>query len=339
MNLFSALRNKILMKKSTILKIIGLIIGTLCLCYWLWRLDLPLILNNILELKWWILPLLINSLAWILCYTAAWKIYFSNLVHQISFLHLLRIKICGDAVNYLTPLGFVAGDPVRVLMLERHMGGATRLGSVVVDRLIHSLATVSFVLMGVLLAAFLIPDMPLVLRWGLPVFYTGFAVVLVLFIVDIVQGKGVRRFHAIISKFSKKQFLIKLEEWIVKLHDELSGFGEGGLGPLVHSFLYHFCGRLLGALEISIIFLYLDGSPHFVFSIILATLTTVVHFVFSFIPAGLGVVESLYAGLFYLNGLDPTVGVSMQLIRRLRSFLWVAIGSIVFSFRQDSKNS
>ena len=94
---------------------------------------------------------------------------------------------------------------------------------------------------------------------------------------------------------------------------------------------YHFIGRILGVVEISIIFTYLTGQPYPLLSLMLATLTSALNFVFAFIPGALGILESFYAGFFYFYGQKPSLGVAMQLIRRLRALFWICVGVILLN--------
>jgi hypothetical protein len=125
---------------------------------------------------------------------------------------------------------------------------------------------------------------------------------------------------------------------LMECQDELAGFSGGSLPSLLYSFICHFSGRVLGAVEIAIIFMYLDGSPHFSLSVLLASLTAVFHFIFAFFPGAIGIIETFYAGFFYYHGLNPALGFSMQLIRRLRSLFWVVLGIFLLQGGVSSAN-
>lgn len=322
------------MSKWKLARIIGLVLGAVFLFCWIAHLGPEKIFRSILEVKWWFLAVLANSFIWYLSYTAAWRSYFSNLIHQIPFLHLLRIKICGEAVNLMTPVGFIAGDPVRFLLLEKQLGPSTRLGSVIVDRILHSLATVTFVLTGLFVVSFQTTNLSPAVRQGLFVVYFVLVSFLAFIVLELVKGNGLKLFHPLLMKLGLAKRFPKLEENLSDLNSELSGFAGGRLLPFIKSFLFHFAGRVLGAVEIAIIFICLSGSPHFISSVILASLTSVINFIFSFIPGGLGIVESLYGGFFYLHGFDVAAGVSMQLIRRLRALFWIGVGLVALNLRR-----
>ncbi|MDO8518740.1 MAG: flippase-like domain-containing protein [Deltaproteobacteria bacterium] len=324
-------------KKMTIAKGVGLTFGAAFLVYWVGKLGPMTILNRILDLKAWSLAILANSFLWVLCYTTAWRAYFSNLTHKIPFFRLMKIKICGEAVNVMTPLNFMAGDPVRILLLEKQLGHHTRMGSVIVDRILHSLASVSFVLTGITIVFWtteLIPPVTQRILLGVYVIVVSF---LGFVVIELVRGKGIKVFHPWLARLGISKRYPKFEEHLALLDVELSGFAGGRVSLFFEALTLHFMGRILGVVEIIIIFTYLTGHPYPLLALMLTALTSAINFVFAFIPGVLGVMESFYAGFFYFYGLDPSLGVTMQLIRRLRSAFWMGIG--IFLLSRHKKNS
>lgn len=317
------------MKIGSVVRLVGLALGLAVFSYWIYLLGPDRILDVLLNLKGWMLLVLANSFLWQILYTEAWRVYFSNLTHTIPFWHLFKVKTCGEAVNLMTPFGFVAGDPVRVLLLQKQFGTSTRLGSVLVDRLLHSLATVSFVLVGL---AFTFWHRVLITseyRWvGLAIYALGVAV-LAWLVYDLVKGYGFARVHRLLVRLRLNRRIPKLDDRILNLNAELAGFSQKSLKPLFISFFYHFLGRVLGVVEISIIFMALVGEAHWSYALMLASLTSVTHLIFAFVPGGVGLIESLYGSFFSYFGLDPVLGFSMQLIRRLRTLFWVGVGMIL----------
>lgn len=324
-------------KSRKILKTVGLLFGAGFLTYTVIKLGPLEILYRILDLKWWALVLIANSFLWLLLYTTAWRTYFSNLTQKIPFLDLLRIKICGEAVNVMTPLNFMAGDPVRVLLLEKQIGRHARMGSVIVDRILFSLATVSFVLTGIIIVFWqtdvISPTVQRVLL-GLYVVIVGF---LVFVVTELVRGKGIKVFHPILARLGISRRFPAFEEHLALLDVELSSFAGGRRSLFFEALSLQFIGRFLGVVEISIIFTYLTGHPYPLLALMLTALTSALNFCFAFIPGVLGVMESFYAGFFYFYGLDPSLGITMQLIRRLRSAFWLGLGVFLLSREKKKK--
>src|SRR3989338_2840884 len=69
---------------------------------------------------WGYIFVILNSFLWMLGCTQAWRLYFSACYH-VSYFALLKVKLCGEAVNFSTPLGFILGDSVRVLLLKKYL--------------------------------------------------------------------------------------------------------------------------------------------------------------------------------------------------------------------------
>lgn len=317
------------------LKILGLGVGVLLFVGVISQLGPEKILNVVLGMKGWFIPVLLNTLLWNLSYTAAWRSCFDNLAHTIPFLHLLKVKICGEAVNLMTPLGFIAGDPVRVLLLQKHLGSSTRFASVLVDRLINALATLSFVLTGIVVAFSKSVLFESPYRWGIVGIYIVVISALIFVIVELVRGKGLIRIQRFLVRHGFRRFH-KMQDYLLRMNEDLQGFAGGGVKPLLKSFVFHLIGRVLGVFEIAIIFTYLTGAPHLILALMLTALTSMTHFIFSFIPGGFGIVETLYSRFFSYFSMDPVLGVSMQLIRRGRAFFWIGVGAILLNLNRKN---
>ncbi len=68
--------------------------------------------------------------------------------------------------------------------------------------------------------------------------------------------------------------------------------------------------------------------------IFLTTLSVLINMVFGIIPGSLGVMEGGYGILLKLYGLNPALGVAIQLIRRVRLLFWTLLGMIIVGFKK-----
>lgn len=323
-----------LLHKKKILPFIGLVLGLACLIYWINRLGVTVIFHTLSDLKWHAFLLFFNSFAWYLFYTQAWKMYFSNLSHSISFKKLLRIRICGEAITLMTPLGFVAGDPVRVALLEKIMGPGTRMGSVIVDRLIHILASFIFIFTGILLTFNQVLPVTEVFRYIFLGVYFLLMTLIFSMIINLLGGEKLTIIHFLLHHLRISKKFPQIEAGFHEFYQELKLFKKGRISYFILSLIYHFIGRALGATEIAIIFYFLIGNPQWELSVILASLTAVIHFMVPIVPGGVGVIESFYGFFFKYLGYPMELGIVMQLIRRIRTLFWVGIG--VFLLQKKS---
>ena len=280
-------------------------------------------------LDWGYLAVIANSSLWMLGYTVAWRLYLTDQHHLVPYFSLLRIKLCGEAVNFMTPLGFVLGDSVRVMLLQRFLGPEARLRSVVVDRATHSLAAQFFCLTSV----WFVFTQPVDFPRGL--FLVVFLTYLVIFsamltlVVSMLRGRGFGLFDPLFHRLNIHNRFPKLHERLETLRDDLEFYTDKPKRPFVVAFLYHLFGRYLGAVEILIIGYFFHGEWLFGFSLVLAALTSFFSIVFGFIPGALGVIETLYAQFYAFYGFRPEYGLTVQIIRRLRVLFWVVLGVLI----------
>lgn len=322
-------------KRVYLYKVIGLLVGIFIFVYNVDRFGgLTLIFEKLKLMKYFYLFIIANSFAWMLFYTQAWRWLFCEVKERIKFLPLLRIKLSGEAVNFMTPLGFVAGDPVRVLLLRKLVGSEARLRSVVVDRVIHIVSAQIFNLCGIIVLLTQGVNFPLWLNALLLFLYATLSLFFVSVIVSMLTGKGLGWFENIFTLLKLPVRLPTLHSKIMELKDDLDFYHDRSKKPIIMAFSFHFLGRVLGAVEILIAVRCFVGEFHLAFAFVLTALTSFFSFAFGFIPGALGVLEGLYASFFALYGLKPDDGITVQIVRRLRVLFWLAIGMLILEYEE-----
>lgn len=292
------------------------------------KLGFESILANLRTLGWWTLPILLLGAVWYSCYTLAWDQFLKKLKGTISLWELFRAKIAGEAVNTITPAGFLGGDPVRIYILKKHFPVTKGAASVVVDRTLHIMATLAVIFIGIVVAFWRLPFLPLNMRYGLPIILI-ISSVFVAF-VFIHQKRGLFSFLFFLLKklHIKRTFTARTIEKFEELDGDISDFYINNPKGFWSALGLHFAGRMLGIVEI-----YAAGKifyPDFTFnaSLLLGALTPLLNLMFAFIPGAIGIMEGAYSGVLYLLHMPPQVGLSIQIFRRARSLLWILLGFI-----------
>lgn len=282
--------------------------------------------------------ILILPLVWYLFQAAAWFLILEETGTHVSFWRLFTIKLMGESVNTLTPISFIGGDPVRIYMLQKDMPGTLSTASVVLDRTIQSLAVVLLVLLGLLFAWFEL-ELPPAWEIAFPVL-TAVMFAMVAFFIHR-QKKGIFEFvSAGLSKMGFKRHLTgSLPEKIAVLDERISRFYRHDPKRFALTVGLHFMARLVGVVEIYLIASFLQTPLTWAGALFLASLSVLVNMVFVFIPGSMGVLEGAYGALFHLMGLNPVSGVAVQLIRRVRTLFWVAIGLIPMAAKPRGRDA
>lgn len=322
---------------SNLVRIAGLLVGLAIFAFTIQKFGgLSAVGLKLYEAKFCFAFVVLNSFLWMISYTVAWQRLLSGLKNKIRFLSLLKIKLSGEGINFMTPLGFMGGDPVRVLLLKKHIEPEGRLRSVVVDRVMTSLAAQVFCLFGALLLFTQDVSFPLWLHIIFLCVYVFLTFIFFSLLISLLSGHGFGFLTGIIHWLPLHRFFPKVEQTLEDLKESLEYYKRRSRKGLYFSFACHLMGRVLGAVELYIIFYFFEGHADFVFSIILASITSFFAISFGFIPGALGVIETVYASFFKLYGFDPSVGLSMQLIRRLRVLFWIGVGLLVLDHREIS---
>jgi uncharacterized protein (TIRG00374 family) len=281
--------------------------------------------------------ILLVSLLWYLAYAWAWDIFLKNLSRRVRFGEVFKIKVAGEAINSLTPLSWGGGDPARVLLLKEHLPVAEGTASVVVDRTLNNLALALFMLIGVL-AAFLKFTLPPTLKIGLPLALALIVGVSVFLYYRSREGL-LEFFLDLVKKLRiKKHFSEKTVAHAREVDRHISHFYKMNRKGFLLAFALHFFGRLCSVFEISLAAHYLSHPLSFLDSYLLASMAVLVNMVFVFVPGTLGVMEGAFAGVFALFHLDPAIGTSIQIVRRARTVVWIAVGFVFLSqYRRGKK--
>jgi uncharacterized protein (TIRG00374 family) len=91
-------------------------------------------------------------------------------------------------------------------------------------------------------------------------------------------------------------------------------------------------GWFMGVCETFVILNALDAGIGFWFCFLLNALGAVINGLFFFMPSNIGVMEGSLVFLFSSLGLNPALGLSLGLTRRLRRVVWIFIGWICLSY-------
>lgn len=329
---------QLFMVQQTVKKITGpffFLLGLLLLAYIINKFGAGELFQAFRNLGFNVGFVLVLPLFWYASHALAWYLILEETGNHVTFSKLLRIKLVGEAINTLTPVSFMGGDPVRIYLLQKKMPGTLSTASVVLDRTMQSLAVIVLLFVG-LVAAWLTLSLPTNWKVLFPVITVLLAALMWFFIHR--QRKGIFEFLSnVLSKLGiKRHQTERLQKNIEEIDGRISQFYHHNPRRFVIVLGFHFLGRLVGVLEIYIIAQLLNIPLAPVGALLLASLSILVNVIFVFIPGSMGVMEGAYGALCLFLNLDPISGVAIQLVRRLRAIFWIFIGLLFMLFYSKS---
>ena len=273
---------------------------------------------------------LINFFAICVIGALRWKIIIeSQNSHKISFIKVLRAKLAGFAVSYITPSVLVGGEPVRAYMIKEEAGcdWEKSFASVIIDQAIYFFTMFLFMIIGFL---FLID------HFSLPVsiFYSFGIIILSTFFIFYLfysrlinknsDGHGFFMFIIKTIRLDKIKFVEKKKENIERIEKIIAKFFKKEKRSFVKAFALAVVEVLIYLITIWIIILYLGKTVDFAYSAAIFFILTLANFIP--IPGSLGSFEASLTFIFNLLGLGKSNGFTFSLIFRFVNIALVFIG-------------
>ncbi len=271
-----------------------------------------------------------------------------------GFLYLLRLTISGFALNYVTPVGLLGGEPYRIMELSTKVGTERATSSVVLFSMMHIFshfwywltAIVTFLCLVVADKAqtstvvnFVMLGATMLSMLGIYFFCVGYRHGMVAaFFRFTAKIPGLRRRAAHFEKRNRARFE-EIDAQIAALHSQ-------NKRAFAASFLLEYVGRLLQSIEIMLFLLLMgqgsvatvsDALLLFIESFVVLAFASLLSNVLGFIPMQAGGREGGFALAAAHLGMTLSAGLSVSLFCRLREVVWIVIGLALMKLSPPAK--
>ncbi len=299
-------------------------VGALTLAVLLWKMDAETAGRLVLHVGWGMALIIAQEIVAHLLNAAGWRFAFSpDQAPAFSFLELVKLRIAGDAINYLTPSATIAGEIARTGMLDRSHALEIRAASVVVAKFTQTLGQILFALTGLVAMAgrYLSPDE----HWRNVVYAMAgaFAVLLVAFVVYAAMarrapdaGTGLRALGGRLRLF-------------VRLHP----------GRFAISTVLFLLGYAWGAFEAYWICQFFGLPISILTAMTIEVLSVAIDSILFMVPAKIGTQEGGKTAIFATLGLPATAGFAFGVVRHIRELSWAGLGLLLYSAHKHATTS
>ncbi len=295
--------------------------GLAMLGFLLWRFDAPAVWAQVCHVGWGFVVILALQICDHALNAVGWRFAFAKSDAALApFWQLVRIRIAGDGVNYLTPSGTIAGEIIRPGMLPDSIPAQIRNSSVVVAKFAQSLAQAFFVLVGVLMLA----------PWRLG-FLSGrqiWAAVFGCVAVFVLVGAGMALLAA---RRRDGTYLWRLSESMSAMREQMVLYLREHPGRFCLSTFFFVLGYASGAVEVLVICLFLGLRLDLATAFCVEVLSIMVDAIFFMVPAKAGTQEAGKIAIFAGLGLPAAQGLALGLVRHVRELLWAGAGFAMYA--------
>lgn len=273
---------------------------------------------GIRRVGWGLLPILAISGLRFVVRAECWRRCMAPEV-RIPLGQAFRAYLAGDALGNVTPLGLIASEPTKVFLTRHHLATREAASSLALDLFIYAASVAAVIGIGLIALAVTIP-LPAGVREliavGLVAIAIGAAVALRLAGGTWDDGRGPR------------------PEWrarLAALRQSVLSVSAGHPARLWRVFALHLGFHALALLEVFLTLRWLVGDVTVAQALMFSALDRLVVVVFKFVPLRIGVDEASSAGMAVLLGWGGAVGVSLAIIKKVRSLAWIGVGLLLIA--------
>jgi hypothetical protein len=270
------------------------LLGAAAFAYALSAIGVAPIQQAIARVGWGFAGILLISTVREVARAAAWTHTFTG-AHRLSLVAALRARIAGEALGTLLPMGFVVGEPTKAQYVDDRMPFATAFSGLMLEFAFYTASLVLFAAVGLIL---LVPNKT--------VLVAGIAAVAIL----LALKPGRRALEPV------RRFVVERPR------------GACIIGAL--EITYH----ALGFAETYLILRFLSpASATWTTAVAFEVLSRAVTIAFKMVPMRVGVDEASAALLATRLAINPSTGVTLALVRKLRVLFWTALGLLAIAVR------
>ena len=246
----------------------------------------------------------------------------------------LGAVLAADALGNLTPLGLLASEPAKILFVRDRLPAVVAVASVAIENAFY-IATVIMMLAAGAAVFINLTNLPTQLRVGVQVVLAGAAVSAIVAVI-IARHKP-----AVLSRLARWMSALtgranasagRLEEIEAQFYGMLTWPARRVVQLLAWEALFH----VAAVAEVYLVLRLLPAgsTTSLADAFVLETTGRLIAVAFKFVPYRLGVDEAGTAIVATALAIDPTAGVTLALIRRIRILVLNAVGLIVLARRK-----
>jgi len=333
-------KNYMIFMKQNRYRVIFFLIGMIALVIMIYNLGPEAIYRNIRLTGWWFVPIIGIWLVVYLLNAISWQcIIRDGQSPRVSFMTVFKLTVSGYAINYITPVVAMGGEPYRILELRQYVGGRKASSSVILYTMMHIVSHFLFwATAAVLIIILKQPSIAVLCVLGIIIglcaagiiaFFKGYRKGLLMKILRLASkfpylGKAIRNMSG--EKLDK----------IRETDTQIAGLYTHRRKDFYKSLFTEYLSRFVSCLEVYFTVKAL-GTIDFTFidSVIAIAATSLFANILFFAPLQLGTREGGFLLAFKgmaITGLG-SLGVYVSLITRIRETFWILVG-LVLMYRQ-----
>jgi lysylphosphatidylglycerol synthase-like protein len=284
--------------------------------------------SSIKAIGWWYVAIIVlgglrfaaRSRAWSLCAEP----------ERLRVRDAFAATLVGDALGNLTPLGLLASEPAKVLMVKRRISTVTAVAAVAAENTFYSVSVLAMLVMGAI-GFFAATSVPAALRLAVQAMLGGVVAVGLVGVWTMRQRPAIlTRLARVVAGLSGRE--VTSIDRLRQIEVHFYAFLMWPISRIARVFAWEALFHIGAVAEVFLV-LRLVSNATLLQAFVLEATGRFIVVVFKFVPYRLGVDEAGTAIVARALTLDPTVGVALALVRRIRILIWNAVGLVLLAKR------
>jgi len=290
------------------------------------------ILHNIRLAGIWLPAVIVLWLPIYILNARAWQLILCDGNHNnLGFWRLLKYTISGYALNYVTPVGVLGGEPYRIMELSPYVGTSRATSSVILYAMMHIFSHFCFWAFSIGVFLVLHFDSLNAAVIVLLLLMTTFCALGIYF---FLQGYRKGLAMRCISIFSHLPFIGKRlasfssrhAEAIHRVDAQIAQLHAQRRSTFYKSFALEFAARMLNCVEVMFVLFIFTSQISYWDCVLIHAFSSLVGNLMFFIPMQMGAREGGLAIISSSLHINAGYGVLTGLIIRLRELFWIVVG-------------
>lgn len=318
------------------------VLGVMALGIMIYKIGVHTIFDNLCKTGWWFFAIIG---VWALVYIIN-ALSFHTIIRDgstesktVRYLRTLKLTISGYAINYITPLGLLGGEPYRIMVLQRQLGAQKATSSVVLYAMMHFASHFIFWMLSVPMFLLIVPVISLsikIILWAMI-----FGSVLLLCWAFYVFNHGV--IHRAFRLGARLPFIGRKIEKYRSDHEEklqemdflIMNLYKNRKKDFFTALGLELLSRYTLCLEVVIMMHSVHLPITFIQSVLTESFSSLFANMLFFAPLQLGTREGGFALAFGFLSIPTAYGIYVSLCTRIRELFWILVGITLVRIKSD----
>lgn len=313
------------------------LVGMVMLTILIKKMNFDLVIGSVTKVGFGFLLIFSQEILAHILNALGWKFsFYPEIASRLKFTNILKTRIAGDGINYLTPSATFAGEWTKAVMIGPDHTIEHRLSSVAIAKIAQGFAMVIFSMAGLLWAMASKIDFKNIKQY---IKGGGWLLLAILIIIVMVEIRA--------TKFAKDSKDIppenkKISVWqkLKKIDATMMEFAKKYPLRFILSITMFILAYFWGSFEVYWICKFLDFPVTIKTAVLIEMLSVFMDGLFFAVPGKAGTQEATKTAIFAALGHDPKIGFAFGLIRHLREIAWAVTGfGLYYQHRKSKKHN